>query len=58
MRTKQEILNRIDSLNEEYHGINEALECVSYSPLEQKLTIELDFIEAELDTLNWMLNLS
>lgn len=57
MRTKQEIQNRVDSLNERYATVEKILIEVDYPYNEQDLGLELDFLTAEIETLKWVLKL-
>ena len=55
MRTEQEIKNRLDSLYTDYGNIENTLSKVIYNPEEQSLSERLDFIKAEIETLEWIL---
>jgi len=55
MRTEQEIRNRLDSLYTSYGNIENTLNKSVFNPEEQSLSERLEFIEAEIDTLEWIL---
>lgn len=55
MKTKQQIQERIDSLNISLKRLNKELEDTEHYPSQVEIQIEIDELQAQIELLEWVL---